>query len=132
MRSRCRIWCVLVVLALGCGDRKPRASAPAPDAAAPAVAVAAEPIPEPATDTADPWARPVPAEPAPAARGLYRRAVDLAARGDAAGAAALAEQIRREHPDTRFAFRLRDAGSPAASAALLVLVGALLLPVLAR
>lgn len=73
---------------------------PAPDAAPPAA-------------PADRWARALPAEPDPEAKALYRAAMARLARGDHAGATPLLQQIRRGHPDSRFAARLDGAGGRA-------------------
>lgn len=65
------------------------------------------------------WARAVPPEPHPEARGLYRRAIERVHAGAANDAAPLFERLRADFGDTRFAARLKGGGDPAATAALL-------------
>lgn len=78
------------------------------------------------------WVRAVAAEPDPAARGLYRRAIDLAHAGDAAGSAAAVEQLRAQYGETRFGARVARDGDPRAAVALLASAAAVLVTVLAR
>lgn len=111
-----------VALSLGC---TPKADPPTP--AAPKVVVSAPASAAPA----DRWARPPAREPSPQAKALYRRALDLVAQGRLADARSLFDQIRRDHPDSRFALRLvapggRSGGPIAllASLATLLAVGA--------
>lgn len=114
--------------------REPAPSAPGPGTlSAPASAAPAttpEPIPDAAPVAApagDRWARVAPAEPDPQAKALYRAAMGRLARGDYAGATPLIQQIRREHPDSRFAARLDAAGGRAGGPiALLAAVAGLL------
>ena len=73
------------------------------------------PAPPPMTALAEGWVRPASVEPSPAAKGLYRRAIALAQRGDAAGATALIRQIRERYPDSRFAARLEPGGASVAA-----------------
>lgn len=104
----------------GCGES-------APVAVKAEEAAEARPTPAPPTAPAAPiahplapgWQRTPPPEPAPEARGLYRRAIDRAHAGDPAEAAAIAERIRRDFEGSRFARRMRDGGDPRATAALL-------------
>ena len=65
------------------------------------------------------WVRDLRPEPSPEARGLYRRAVRLATRGDHAGVAALAKQSRTRYPGSRYAARLEPGASAAATVAAL-------------
>lgn len=128
--SRCILALALALGAPGCGgcDEAP-AEAPSPAPTAKAKAVADGGVEEPAVGEgeappavhplASGWSRAPAAEPHPAARGLYRRALERVRDGDPAGAARLFEQIRGDHGDTRFARRIRGGGDPAATAALL-------------
>lgn len=102
-----------LVAAVPYGGR--RGCAPAPgEPPAPIVAPAVE-----APAAAAGWVRPVEDEPDPAARGLYRRAIDLAHAGDAAGSAAVVAQLREGFQGSRFAARVAREGDPRVSIALL-------------
>lgn len=70
------------------------------------------------------WQRAAAPEPAPAARALYRRALDRLREGDPAEAGRIFTRLRADYGDTRFARRLRPGGDPAATAALLGLAAA--------
>ncbi len=70
------------------------------------------------------WQREAAPEPAPAARALYRRALDRLREGDPAEAGRIFARLRADYADTRFARRLRSGGDPAATAALLGLAAA--------
>lgn len=112
-----------LVAAVGYGGRRgcePGPSEPAVEAA-PVVPV----------ERAAGWVRAVAAEPDPAARGLYRRAIDLAHAGDTAGSAAAVEQLRAQYADTRFGARVAREGDPRAAVALLGSAAAVLVTVLA-
>lgn len=78
------------------------------------------------------WVRAVEPEPAPAARGLYRRAIDLAHRGDPAGSAAAVEQLRSDYADTRFGARVADEGDLRGGVALVTAMAAVVVAVAAR
>ena len=128
-------WLILVALvAVGCKSEPPAQTAPS--AAAPATAASAPPAGSPVGEatpgSAAPrpggrWARAVPKEPDPAAKALYRAAMARLAKGDHVGARPLIEQIRRDHPDSRFAARLSAAGGRAGGPiALLAAVAGLL------
>jgi len=91
---------------------------------------AAPPPPRPPVTVS--WARVPATEPEPAARALYRGAIDRAARGDKAGAEAMLKALREAHSGSRFARRLGVEGAkPAGAIALIGLMGALLAPALA-
>lgn len=104
-----------------------RGCAPAPGEPPAPVATPADVAPAAAAG----WVRPVADEPDPAARGLYRRAIDLAHAGDAAGSAAVVEQLRDQFPDSRFAARVAREGDPRVSIALLGAAAAVVVTLMA-
>ncbi len=69
------------------------------------------------------WVRAKPAGPHPAARGLYRRIVTL--RNQGKPVEPIRKQIRETWPDSRYAHRLEPGASPAAVAAAIGLIAAL-------
>lgn len=89
-----------------------------------------KPAPPALTALADGWHREAEPEPSPAAKGLYRRALTLAQRGDRPGATTLARQIRAQHPESRYAARLEPGG--ASAAATVAAAAAILATVLAK
>ncbi len=121
---------LIVALALGCSSK----DAPEAPPSAPATvekSTRTAPTPPAAEKAAQGWGRAVPDEPSPAAKGLYRRAVDLQTAGNLDGARALLDEVAREYGDTRFGARLTLRGpSTASTAAVIGLVGGLAAPFL--
>lgn len=131
MRGWLRGWLIASLAAAapgcsGCGEKP--VEAPAGEAPATAASPATSGDDGPAGRAADPgighplaagWQREAPPEPAPEARGLYRRALDQLHAGDPAEAARTFARLREEFGDSRFARRLQGGGDPAATAALL-------------
>ncbi|MCB9551376.1 MAG: hypothetical protein H6705_05745 [Myxococcales bacterium] len=104
-----------------------RGCAPAPGEPPAPVATPADAAPEPAAG----WVRPVADETDPAARGLYRRAIDLAHAGDATGSAAAVDQLRSQFQGSRFAARVAREGDPRVSIALLGAAAAVVVTLMA-
>lgn len=106
----------LIALILALGPLACRRDDPAQKAGAPEAAEASAATPEDHQRTArgSPqaaegplrWRRSPPAEPDPAAKIIYRRALDLLVAGDRTAAAPLLAQLRREYPSSRFGARL--------------------------
>lgn len=91
---------------LACTDKP----SPEPSVAASLASTAPASTPQTAAPPVDRWQRAAAAEPDPVAKVLYRRGMDLVVQGRLVEAQPLFEQIRREHPRSRFAVRLTAAG----------------------
>lgn len=137
VRVMARLAVVIGLVLAGCKAEPPEAPAsPATTSTAPNQAstagAPAPPAPSTHSALADGWVRAPVAEPEPAARGLYRRAIDLVHRGDPIGSKALVKRIREDWPASRFARRLARASDPAVGAAVVAALGGLAVAALAR